>query len=157
VTLEGAFLGIIAAFSEVERVFADRVKALGPLDLEVAEGEFLSLVGPSGCGKSTALRIIAGLIAPTSGTVAWPKGKPRIGFVFQDATLMPWAKVRDNVRGCHWICRVWRKGTPMRARRRHSHASVLPALPTRSRARYRAACACAFRLRVRSSRGRNCC
>ncbi len=74
-TLEGAFWGIIAAFSEVERVFADRVKALGPLDLEAAEGEFLSLVGPSGCGKSTALRIIAGLIAPTSGTVAWPKRK----------------------------------------------------------------------------------
>jgi NitT/TauT family transport system ATP-binding protein len=91
-------LGIIAAFSKVERVFASGVKALGPLDLEVAEGEFLSLVGPSGCGKSTALRIVAGLIAPTAGTVAWPHGKPRIGFVFQDATLMPWASVRDNVR-----------------------------------------------------------
>jgi NitT/TauT family transport system ATP-binding protein len=98
VTLEGEFLGIIAAFSHVERVFANGVKALGALDLEIAEGEFLSLVGPSGCGKSTALRIIAGLIAPTSGAVAWPQGKPRIGFVFQDATLMPWATALDNVR-----------------------------------------------------------
>ena len=91
-------MGIIAAFSHVERVFANGVKALGALDLEIAEGEFLSLVGPSGCGKSTALRIIAGLIAPTSGAVAWPQGKPRIGFVFQDATLMPWATALDNVR-----------------------------------------------------------
>ena len=88
----------ITQLRSVERVFASGVKALGPLDLDVAEGEFLSLVGPSGCGKSTALRIVAGLIAPTAGTVAWPHGKPRIGFVFQDATLMPWASVRDNVR-----------------------------------------------------------
>ena len=91
-------MGIIGAFSRVERVFANGVKALGPLDLDVAEAEFLSLVGPSGCGKSTALRIIAGLIVPTAGTIAWPQGKPRIGYVFQDATLMPWANVRDNVR-----------------------------------------------------------
>src|SRR5262249_42361039 len=48
--------------------------------------------------KSTALRVIAGLIAPSAGTVSWPQGKPRIGFVFQDATLMPWAHVRENVR-----------------------------------------------------------
>jgi NitT/TauT family transport system ATP-binding protein len=89
---------IIGAFSQVERVFANGVKALGPLDLDIAEGEFLSLVGPSGCGKSTALRIIAGLIVPTAGTIGWPQGKPRIGYVFQDATLMPWANVRDNVR-----------------------------------------------------------
>src|SRR5262249_3657596 len=84
-TLKGRFVGVIAAFSQVERVFASSVKALGPLDLDVTDGEFLSLVGPSGCGKSTALRVIAGLIAPSAGTVSWPQGKPRIGFVFQDA------------------------------------------------------------------------
>jgi NitT/TauT family transport system ATP-binding protein len=91
-------LGIIGAFSQVERVFANGVKALGPIDLEVVEGEFLSLVGPSGCGKSTALRVIAGLLEPSAGMVSWPQGKPRIGFVFQDATLMPWATALDNVR-----------------------------------------------------------
>jgi NitT/TauT family transport system ATP-binding protein len=81
----------------------DGAMALGPIDLRVAEGEFVSLLGPSGCGKSTALRLIAGLTAPSSGHVAAvPRGdatRPghRIGFVFQEPTLMPWASVRDNV------------------------------------------------------------
>src|SRR5258708_252522 len=88
----------VARLRGVERSFANGVKALGPLDLDIAAGEFLSLLGPSGCGKSTALRIIAELLAPTSGELIWPEGKPRIGFVFQDSTLMPWAVVRDNVR-----------------------------------------------------------
>ena len=87
----------IARLKGVERTFANGLKALGPLDLEIREGEFLSLLGPSGCGKSTALRIIAGLLQPTAGEVAWPGGKPRTGFVFQDPTLMPWATVRENV------------------------------------------------------------
>ena len=73
-------------------------RALGPLDLDVRDGEFVSLLGPSGCGKSTALRIIAGLSEPTAGTVEWPAaggaaGTSRIGFVFQEPTLMPWASV----------------------------------------------------------------
>jgi len=88
----------IAELDRVERIFANGVKALGPLDLKIEGGEFLSLLGPSGCGKSTALRVIAGLLTPTSGTLRWPEEKPHIGFVFQDPTLMPWAIVRDNVR-----------------------------------------------------------
>jgi NitT/TauT family transport system ATP-binding protein len=80
------------------------VMALGPFDLDVSKGEFVSLLGPSGCGKSTALRLIAGLSAPTSGTVGVlrPGGRARpghgIGFVFQEPTLMPWTSVRENVR-----------------------------------------------------------
>jgi NitT/TauT family transport system ATP-binding protein len=89
---------IIAKLACVERVFANGVKALGPLDLAIEKGEFLSLLGPSGCGKSTALRVFAGLLAPSAGALHWPQGRPRIGFVFQDPTLMPWAVVRDNVR-----------------------------------------------------------
>jgi NitT/TauT family transport system ATP-binding protein len=89
---------MIASLRRVERSFSDGLKALGPIDLDIEHGEFLSLLGPSGCGKSTALRVIAGLLAPSAGEVIWPEGKPRIGFVFQDPTLMPWAKVRDNVR-----------------------------------------------------------
>jgi NitT/TauT family transport system ATP-binding protein len=73
-------------------------QALADLSFDVAEGEFVSLLGPSGCGKSTALRLIAGLLPPDGGAIRWPTGKPPIGFVFQDATLMPWTDARANVR-----------------------------------------------------------
>lgn len=73
--------------------------ALRCLDLDIAEGDFVCLLGPSGCGKSTVLRLLAELLPPSSGAVQWGgDGKrPEIGFVFQDATLMPWASVADNV------------------------------------------------------------
>jgi NitT/TauT family transport system ATP-binding protein len=88
----------------VTKAYDGRGVALGPIDLDVQRGEFISLLGPSGCGKSTALRIVAGLIAPTSGEVnvagrdASAQTGRAIGFVFQEPTLMPWASVRDNVR-----------------------------------------------------------
>ncbi len=58
----------------------------------------MSLVGPSGCGKSTALRIVAGLLKPDAGTVTFPTAKPEMGFVFQEPTLMPWARALANAR-----------------------------------------------------------
>ena len=70
---------------------------LGPLDLTVAAGEIVALVGASGAGKSTTLRLLAGLEAPSSGVVARAAGPGRTGFVFQSATLMPWADARANV------------------------------------------------------------
>lgn len=85
------------------KVYDNGVTALGPFDLDVARGEFVSLLGPSGCGKSTALRLIARLAAPSAGTVEVShqarkaNSKHSIGFVFQEPTLMPWASVRDNV------------------------------------------------------------
>ena len=88
----------------VTKVYDNGVTALGPLDLDVKRGEFVSLLGPSGCGKSTALRLIAGLTTPTSGAVnvshytSETRAGHSIGFVFQEPTLMPWARVRDNVR-----------------------------------------------------------
>jgi NitT/TauT family transport system ATP-binding protein len=97
-------VGPAVSLRGVTKVYDNGVAALGPLDLEVLRGEFVSLLGPSGCGKSTALRLIAGLNAPTSGTVAVAHrgGETRaghsIGFVFQEPTLMPWASVRENVR-----------------------------------------------------------
>jgi NitT/TauT family transport system ATP-binding protein len=87
----------------VGKEFANGVRALQGLDLEVRRGEFVALLGPSGCGKSTALRIIAGLSVPSEGAVAWPQAatpaaeESRIGFVFQEPTLMPWATVFENV------------------------------------------------------------
>ena len=86
------------------KLYDSGVMALGPLDLEVGNGEFVSLLGPSGCGKSTALRLIAGLNAPTSGSVGVSQHAVRrragqgIGFVFQEPTLMPWTTVTENVR-----------------------------------------------------------
>ncbi|MBD0274612.1 MAG: ABC transporter ATP-binding protein, partial [Acetobacteraceae bacterium] len=77
--------------------FASGTEALAGVDLEVGAGEFLSLLGPSGCGKSTLLRVVAGLVRPTAGEVASPRGGG-IGFVFQDATLMPWATALANAR-----------------------------------------------------------
>ena len=96
--------GFAVRLRDVTKVYDNGVTALGPLDLDVAKGEFVSLLGPSGCGKSTALRLIAGLSAPSAGTVdvshhaTRADGRHPIGFVFQEPTLMPWASVRENVR-----------------------------------------------------------
>ena len=96
--------GLAVSLRGVTKVYDSGVMALGPLDLDVSKGEFVSLLGPSGCGKSTALRLIAGLSAPTSGAVgvSHRAGQARaghsIGFVFQEPTLMPWTSVRENVR-----------------------------------------------------------
>jgi NitT/TauT family transport system ATP-binding protein len=88
----------IVSLRNVGKTFDNGTTALDGLTLDVRAGEFVSLLGPSGCGKSTALRIIAGLSAPSAGTVDWPAGAGQIGFVFQEPTLMPWADVEANVR-----------------------------------------------------------
>jgi NitT/TauT family transport system ATP-binding protein len=89
-----------------EKVFANGTRALAPIDLSIADGEFLTLIGPSGCGKSTLLKLIANLIQPSDGRLLWWRGDfgrvgqdgRRLAFVFQEPTLMPWARVDTNVR-----------------------------------------------------------
>src|SRR5271170_7866851 len=89
----------------VNKTYQNGTVALDDVNLNVRSGEFVSLLGPSGCGKSTLLRMIAGLGAPSSGTIDWPQarydvsGEPErsLGFVFQEPTLMPWATVFENV------------------------------------------------------------
>src|SRR2546423_1864077 len=78
------------------------VEALRDISLDVAQGEFISLVGPSGCGKSTLLRIIAGLRRATSGAVivnGIDVAKPiaNVGMVFQAPVLLKWRTILDNV------------------------------------------------------------
>jgi NitT/TauT family transport system ATP-binding protein len=83
----------------VSKRFGSGAPILRALDLEVHEGETLTLLGPSGCGKSTALRLLAGLAAPTRGEIIWsnPARRKQLGFVFQDPTLLPWRDVFSNV------------------------------------------------------------
>ncbi|MBI4242256.1 MAG: ABC transporter ATP-binding protein [Candidatus Rokubacteria bacterium] len=80
----------------------ERVVALDGVDLEVEEGEFLTVVGPSGCGKTTLLNILAGLIQPTHGTVlldgrAVTGPGPDRGVVFQEFAILPWRTVQRNI------------------------------------------------------------
>jgi NitT/TauT family transport system ATP-binding protein len=88
--------------AEVDKRFANGVEALQSISIAIAAGQFVSLLGPSGSGKSTVLRLIAGLEAPTGGRVRID-GAPAdqrtqaMSYVFQEATLMPWASVLDNV------------------------------------------------------------
>ena len=82
----------------IGKSFRNGTVALEGIDLSVAAGAFLSLLGPSGCGKSTLLRLIAGLTPPSEGRIALHGvARGKIGFVFQEPTLMPWATVWDNV------------------------------------------------------------
>jgi NitT/TauT family transport system ATP-binding protein len=88
------------------RFFTERraITALQGLSLDVAQGEFLTLLGPSGCGKSTLLRVVADLIEPNSGEISVFGAAPQaarlrrdIGFVFQDPALLPWRNALQNV------------------------------------------------------------
>jgi len=89
-----------------EKTYPNGTQALQPVDLSIAEGEFVTLLGPSGCGKSTLLKMVAGMLEPSDGRLlVWRKpvgqlhdSARKMSFVFQSPTLMPWASVRTNVR-----------------------------------------------------------
>jgi NitT/TauT family transport system ATP-binding protein len=87
----------LVRLARVDKTFSNGTIAIKGLNLDLRAGSFTSLLGPSGCGKSTALRMIAGLTAPTTGAVEWKDGRPELGFVFQEPTLMPWRTVWGNV------------------------------------------------------------
>ncbi len=82
--------------------FGNAVDALGPVDFDIANGEFVAIVGPSGCGKSTLLKLIAGLDRSDDGQVLLDGvvvtgPNPHCGMVFQQFALFPWLTIRRNV------------------------------------------------------------
>jgi len=91
-------------------------RALEPIDLKIADNDFVTIIGPSGCGKSTLLRLVAGLDQPTTGRILL-NGKPVSapgpdrGMVFQSYTLFPWLSVADNI-----AFGLREKGVPARER-----------------------------------------
>jgi len=78
-----------------------KVSALNNVDFSIDEQEFVCIVGPSGCGKTTLLKIIAGLLRPSTGKIVLDENdnsdRPRTAMVFQDQGLFPWMSVLDNV------------------------------------------------------------
>ncbi|MGS1097751.1 ABC transporter ATP-binding protein [Aquamicrobium terrae] len=92
---------------QVHRIFKQygRITAVNDVSFEVGQGEFVSLLGPSGCGKTTTLRMIAGFIMPSGGTIRvngrdvthLPPEKREVGFVFQNYALWPHMTVAENV------------------------------------------------------------
>jgi len=96
----------LIAVSRLEKTYltraGSRIRALADVTLDVAAGEFVTIVGPSGCGKTTLLRVLGGLLAASSGSVellgrrvAGPSRN--VGMVFQDPVLLPWRTVLENV------------------------------------------------------------
>lgn len=83
--------------NNVSKVYTNGTVALQNVNLVIQQSEFVSLIGASGCGKSTVLRIIAGLGNPSSGSVELNIKERKLSFVFQDAALMPWTNVSENV------------------------------------------------------------
>ena len=100
----GELVGVRRVFEQQRygRLVGEPLVAIDEASLSFEEGEFVALLGPSGCGKTTLLRIIAGLIPKTAGSVRIrgeevTEPHPDFGFVFQTPNLMPWRNVLDNV------------------------------------------------------------
>lgn len=83
----------------VDQATGDRLLAIDRVDLDIREGQFVSIVGPSGCGKSTFLKIVNGLFPATQGTIEIRDGAYGVAhaMVFQDSSLFPWYTIIDNV------------------------------------------------------------
>ncbi|MEJ0097568.1 MAG: ABC transporter ATP-binding protein [Bauldia sp.] len=116
-----ALLRTVALTKYYPTLKGERVFALAETSLELADGEFVSVVGPSGCGKSTLMKLIAGIIPRSSGEIIY-RGEPvtraqsGVGVVFQTPVLLPWLTVLDNVLLPIKVLRGDRRAADVRAR-----------------------------------------
>ena len=92
---------LTAAIRHLGVIFDDQsgtLEVLRDINLDVHKQEFLRELGPTGCGKTTLLKVLAGLVKPTAGSISFTsREKPRVGLVFQESNLMPWRTVMDNI------------------------------------------------------------
>tara|TARA_Y100001935_G_C17306602_1_gene512693 strand:+ start:1791 stop:2615 length:825 start_codon:yes stop_codon:yes gene_type:complete len=98
---------LLAQLSLINKKFVGASNnALENINIEVFQKDFLSIVGPSGCGKTSILKIMCGLIKPTSGSISWPtsnfqnspENPANLSFVFQEPNLLPWMNVYENIK-----------------------------------------------------------
>lgn len=113
--------GLTKTFAGSNRSAEESVEALGGVDLEVDNGELVSVVGPSGCGKSTLLDLLSGLIRPSSGRILLDGRESddllgRCGYMHQRDLLMPWRTVLDNTTLAMELNGVGRREARRRAR-----------------------------------------
>lgn len=88
---------LVSARDVVHRFPGAEQDVLGGVDVNVHRGEVIALLGPSGCGKTTLLRVLAGLLTPSAGTVVRDAGADPAGFMFQRSVLLPWRSALSNV------------------------------------------------------------
>ena len=98
---------LIAQLGSINKKFPNTsTNALEDINVEVFHKDFLSIVGPSGCGKTSILKMMCGLVKPTSGTINWPtsnfqnspQNPANLSFVFQEPNLLPWMNVYENIK-----------------------------------------------------------
>lgn len=140
--------GAAVRMHQLHQAFDDLV-VINNLTLNIAAGEFLSILGPSGCGKSTLLRLIAGLTKPTSGTLDVTPAdlKFHTAYVFQDAHLLPWRTVLENT-----ILPLELMGTPREESVGRAHAALQEVGLSETEARYPAQLSGGMRMRVSLAR-----
>ena len=105
--IDDKYSAIIAQLNGVSKKFiSSKAPSLEDINLEVYQEDFLSILGSSGCGKTTLLKMMCGLIKPTSGKINWPtsnfqnsvENPANLSFVFQEPNLLPWMNVYDNIK-----------------------------------------------------------
>lgn len=87
----------LVKLTNISKKFKNGTFAISGFNTTFFQNEFVSILGPSGCGKTTILRLLAGLGKPSEGSIDWQQSQKKIGFVFQEPTLMPWLNVLENI------------------------------------------------------------